>query len=236
MSGRGWFSWVLVCWLVAGCAETGGERFDVPLSARGTERTSFEKGAAVFRLTRADVAVGPLYFCASESAELELCEAAIAEFLEARVLNGLDPGVRELGELAGTSGEIRSALYDYGVTWLLTQQAPRPDPGVEHSAILEGTLTQAGRELRFTARVDVLPRTRGSNAVHGQPTREQLGENDRLTLAIDPYAWLAAIDVDALFALDPELTGQVEIERGSQAYEAILQGMQNRAPVRFEWE
>jgi hypothetical protein len=67
--------------------------------------------------------------------------------------------------------------------------------------------------------------------VHGQRTRQNLRDGELLTLAVDPYLWLRPLDVDALFALDTQGTGQVSIERGSQAYEAILQGMQNRAPV-----
>ena len=131
---------------------------------------------------------------------------------------------------------VHSALYDYGVVWLLTQPRPAPLPGIEHSAMLEGKVSRDGRELGFVAYVDVLPNAPGGNAVHGQRTLHDLEDGDLLTLVVDPYLWLRPIDVDALFALDADGDGQVVIERGSQAYEAILQGMQNRAPVQFEWQ
>jgi hypothetical protein len=222
--------------LSASCGTTGGERIELQLAVRGTDRTSLEVNGATFTLSRAQVAVGPVYFCASDGADTELCETSLTELTQAVVIDGLAPTGLTSIALQGTTGEVRSALYDYGVSWFLTQQVPEALPGVEHSVLLEGTVARDGRELRFVTAVDVLPMSPGATAVHGQRTRHELADGDTLTLAVDPYLWLQPVDVDALFALDAQGTGQVAIERGTQAHEAILQGLQNRAPVQFEWQ
>lgn len=228
-------TFLLPLWLSA-CGNVGQEHLVLNLAVRGTQQTSIEADGAVFKLTRAQVAVGPLYFCAADAADTELCETSLAELTQAVVIDALAP-VSETGlELPGTTGVVNSVLYDYGVVWLLAQPTPGPLAGVEHSAILEGTVTRDGRELGFVAYVDVLPNAPGATAVHGQRTRQDLADGELLTLAVDPYLWLRPVDVGALFALDVEGSGRVVIERGSQAYEAILQGMQNRAPVQFEWQ
>ncbi|MFT3925834.1 MAG: hypothetical protein QM778_25045 [Myxococcales bacterium] len=226
----------LACGLSSACGETGQERIELDLAVRGTSATSLESDGAVFVLERADVAVGPLYFCASEGADVELCETALAQLTQVISINGLAPQVELPAKLQGTTGEVRSALYDYGISWFLTETAPAPAGDPQHSAVLEGRVARDGRELRFSALVDVVPLTVGGSAVHGQHTRHELSNGDLLTIAVDPYAWLRPVDVDALFALDSEGTGSVIIEPGSQAYEAILQSMQNRAPIQFAWE
>lgn len=221
---------------LAACGETGQEHIRLPLFAQGTAQTELTLEDAMIQLTRADVALGPLYFCAASGADVELCQTAMAEFLDTVVLDTLEAAPRRLGDLAGVSGQVRSALYDYGVSWLATQQAPEARTELGHSAVLEGTITREARAIRFRALIDLVPRTRGGMAVFGQPTRHELGEGDQLTLSLDPYLWLGGIDLEALFARVPEDSDEVRIEAGSQAYEAILQGMQNRAPVAFTWE
>lgn len=224
---------VLAC---VACADTGGERVTAELFVRGTEPAALEVEDARFELTRAEIAVGPVYFCAAERADAELCERALAEFRSAAVIDALDPTPRRVGRVRGTSGEIRSAMYDYGIPWLLTQQAPLPLEDVSHSAILEGSVTRGEARVAFTAHVDITPRTRGALSVNGRGLRAELDETERVTIEVDPYPWLRAIHLDTLFALDDDGDGEVVIEPGTQPYEAILQGMQNRASPRFAFE
>jgi hypothetical protein len=42
--------------------------------------------------------------------------------------------------------------------------------------------------------------------------------------------------VEKLFALDADADGEVVLGPEDQAYQAIVQGMTNRAPLGFEWE
>jgi len=232
---RRMFAWSAVLSLGASCGDTGQDHVTLKLATRGSDARSLEVDGATFVLQRAEVAVGPVYFCAAEGADTSLCDAALAELTEVVTVDALAPQSALPQKVHGVTGEVRSAIYDYGVSWFLTEQAPAPSGSAQHSAVLEGDLSRDGRTLHFVAEIDAVPLTVGASAVHGQHTRCQLGEVDVLTLVVDPYLWLRPVDVEALFALDPQATGKVTIAPGSQAYEAILQGMQNRAPVQFEW-
>jgi hypothetical protein len=133
---------------------------------------------------------------------------------------------------------VRSGLYDYGIVFLLTHNAPMAIAGAPegHSAVLEGNVERAGEVRRFQAQVDIEPAVPGDTAVSAQRTDHEIaGEGEDLTVSVDPYAWLANIDVDALFALPVDENGITQLSDGTQAYEALLQGLQNRAPARFVW-
>lgn len=228
----------LLLLLVCGCGETGQERVEVGLFARGEAARPVALGDAQLTLTRADIAFGPAYFCASEGARAELCEVALAELRQTVLVHGLDPSEQALGALPATTGEVRSSLYDYGISWLLTETAPRASevaPG-GHSAILEGTLVQGARTLRLSVALDVTPRARGDAALNGQRTSHVIaGAGERLTLTVDPQRWVDRLDPSALFALDGDGDGAVTLAPGTQPYESILQGMVNRAPIGFAW-
>ena len=223
--------------LLAGCGDTGQEHVELPLTATGTAAHPVAIGDATITLTRADVAFGPTYLCASETGRAELCEVAVAEFLGTVTVDALNPSPQPLGELNATTGNVRSGLFDYGISWLLTQNEPRANPGaVEgHSAIMEGTLTRGAQTLRFSATIDAKPRMSGDLAVNGQVTRFTLGPDTALNISADPHFWVSNLDADALFALDTEGDGVVIIPDDSVAHESLLQGMVNRAPLRFEW-
>jgi hypothetical protein len=225
-----------VCTL-AGCGDTGRERLTLPLEASGTAPRTVALGDARVTLTRAQVAFGPAYFCASEAGRAELCEVALAELREAVAIDGLDPRPQPLGTLTAVSGEVRSGLFDYGISWLITSTQPSPRPAAPegHSAILEGTLTLPDRSLRFRVDVDVKASARGDAALNGQRTRHVLEEGTRLALQVDPSAWVDRLDVAALRALDTDADGFVSIPADSTAYQSILQGMLTRAPLRFSW-
>jgi hypothetical protein len=175
--------------------------------------------------------------CASENPGIELCEVAVAELTDSVRIDGLDADAQPAAELDATTGRIGSALYDYGVSYLLTEPAPRAAQAAPagHSAVLEGEVERAGERLAFSAAVDVVPLAAGELAGAQRTSHRVRGEGERLVVEIEPYAWLTRIDVDALFALDDDGDGQVRIEPGTQAYESIVQGMQNRAPAKLIW-
>lgn len=221
------------------CAEVGGrEHVRLRLSASGTAPRTVTLGSAQLLLTRADVAFGPAWFCSSEGARAELCEVALAELRSTVLVRALDPAQAELGELVATTGEVRSAMFDYGYSWLLTAEVPRPSPVAPagHSAVLEGTLRQGERTLRFAVALDVKPRLRGEAALNGQRTRYTISEaSERLNVGFDPHAWVERLEPEALFALDSDGDGAIVIEPGTSAYESVLQGMTSRAPATFAW-
>jgi len=224
--------------LLAGCGDTGQEHVELALSATGTAARPIALGDAQLTLTRADVSFGPSYLCASDSGRAELCEVALAEYRGTAAVRALDPSSQALGTLEATTGNVRSGLFDYGISWLLTANAPRANAGAveQHSALIEGTLTRASRSVRFSAIMDINPRMGGDLAVNGQTTRFSItGAENTLTMAADPNAWVSQLDPDALFALDTDADGVVVIPPDSVLHESILQGMVSRAPLRFVW-
>lgn len=227
----------LFCLLVA-CAEGGQERVTIALSTSGVPARTVAIAGGELTLTRADVAFGPAYFCASEGARSELCEVALAELRDVVLVRALDPTPQAAGSLSATTGEIRSAMFDYGRYWLLTQSAPQVAPAAPegHSALLEGTVQRAERTLRFRVAIDIAPRVAGDSALNAQRTRHVVaGERERLAVFVDPHRWVERLDADALFALDQDGDGSVTVEPGTVAYESILQGMTSRAPATFAW-
>ncbi len=231
------------CLLVAlialtACTDTGRNFVSVPFFARGTGVTSASVSGWDVTLTRADVAVGPIYFCATALASRDFCEDALLENLETQVVSGLDATERSLGNLDGVSGAIRSATYDYGYSYLLTHQQAEPNDGaVEgHSAVLEGTAVRGPDTLRFRLEVDVVPSLPGANAVQGAKTTQTItASNVELTVVVDPVAWLAVIDFDAVFALPHDPDAVVIVGRGVVGHDAVVSGMTSLAPPTFEW-
>jgi len=225
--------------LLAACGDTGQERVRIAAEAQGTSRASIMVGDTRFRLTRAEVGFGPVYFCATEGAALELCEVALAELRETVTLDGLASESRPIGALEATTGGVRSALFDYGISWFLTHSAPRANPGTPggHSAILEGEAENQDGTLRFSARIDIEPLSRGDAAVNARRTSVEIGAASvpHLTVSLDPYRWLERINVEQMFELDEDADGEIALEPRHQAYQAIVQGMTSRAPIDFAW-
>jgi hypothetical protein len=232
------FTTALLC-LLAACGDTGQARVRIAAEARGSSRESISVGETRFSLTRAEVGFGPVYFCATEGAEVELCQVAIAELLETVTLDGLARDSLPFGELSATTGSVRSALFDYGISWFLTRSTARSNPGAPegHSAILEGEAKNDSGMLRFSAQIDIEPLSRGDAAVNARRTSTEIAAApaQRLIVSLDPYRWLERIDVEQLFALDVDGDGVVALSPEHQAYQAIVQGMTNRAPLTFEW-
>lgn len=219
------------------CGDTGQQRLQIPVSAQGSQRDFSEVADARFTLERAELGFGPLYLCATEGADVELCEVALAELLQTVTIDGLARESVAVGTLAATTGSVRSALYDYGISWLLTQQAPRASEGAPdgHSLMLAGTVTRAEQTLRFEAQIEIEPRAAGDAALNALATSRELRAGDHLMLSVDPYRWLARINLDKLFALDSDGDGQVTLAAEDQAYQAIVLGMTNAAPVALIW-
>lgn len=227
----------LVLLLSAACGDTSQQRLRIPVRFEGSQRDFLMLAEARFTLSRAELAFGPLYLCATEGADVELCDVALGELLETVTLDALSPAQVEVGTLAATTGSVRSALYDYGFSWLLTEQAPRASPGAPegHSLVLEGVVTRAERTLQLTARVDIRPLAAGDAALNALATSRELSPGDQLILRVDPYRWLSRINVDKLFELDEDGDGQVALTPDTQAFQAIVLGMTNVAPVELTW-
>ena len=228
----------LAAFALSSCGETGRDQIEIPLATRGTAAREVSVLDGRLLLSEAQVSFGPLYLCATESAESALCGTALAEQLSVLSIDALSEDTTPAPALAGTTGTVRSAFFDYGMSWLLTQAGPAWAAGLEHSARLRFSARgDDGSELEVLAEIDIAPLSPGDAAVNGRKTEHTLRpRGDALTVVLDANRWLERVRIAELFALDPDGDGHVVLSPESQAYEAILQGMSARFPPRFAWD
>jgi len=227
---------IAIPWL-GGCGDTGRALFTTPLVARGTAPRDVAVAGGAVRLREAAVGFGPLYLCATESAESELCETALAEWRDVAVVDALSDEVQGLGELVASTGAVRSAFLDYGISWTLTEQRPRARVLSGHSArLVFEVVPDAAPALVVHADIDILPLVPGDAAVNALRTRGELGPRRAPSVVLDPSAWLRRVRIDDLVALDDDGDGLVRLPTNAQAYEAIVQGMTVNAPPQLVWD
>ncbi len=229
---------VLVALLGAasGCGDTLGSRVEIPASARGSNEHDFEVGDFSIHMERADIGFGPLYMCASTVPSSELCENALAELVPSVTIDGLDGSPQPLPSLDGTTGTVRSAVFDYGISWTLTDEAPEPSAGAPggHSARFAGTATRGTESFAFVADVDVVVATAGRMA--SGLALDEVIENDpsALEIIVDPRAYLSDVDFEALSVLATS-SDPVRIEKDTPSYNSIILQMTStrRIDLRF---
>ena len=233
-------SLVLSCVLAfAGCIEAS--QTSVAYEAVAVEHNGGkgESNGWVIALSRADVALGPFYFCAAASGSSTLCASSIAEIASVSVVNALAPAPSPLGRVHGFSGSIQSVSYDFGISWFDTQTAATPAPSLpgRHSMRLEGEARKGTVVIPFTADVDVVPQYQGQNALS---TAEAIANVEssatRLEIVLDPAGWMKQLDFDAI-AAKVGATGDAvfAIEPGMVEHSAILVGIKNLTPLQFRW-
>jgi hypothetical protein len=190
-------------------------------------------------LTRADVALGPFYFCAAASGSSTLCASSVAEVTHVSVVNGLARVPAPIGVVHGFTGNIQSASYDLGISWFDTQIAATPAPSLPggHSMRLEGVATKGAVTIPFTADVDVVPQYQGQNAVSTASAFARVTSSaTRLEIGFDPLLWLKQLDFDGI-ATSVAKTGTVPfaIRPGMPEHAAILVGLKNISPLELHW-
>ena len=217
-----------------GCGDTGQPRVRYSTEALSAPAASFEVGSWTVTMESAGVAFGPLYLCAAASGSATLCETAIGELVAVHRLDLL-VGRQTLDDVQGLVGEVRSASFDYGIHWLLTEGGPHAAPQAPggHSAFLSGTAVRGSDRLRFEANVDVVASYQGQRAVPSIAASGMVDESTtRIEIAFDVRRWIGALDFDEVAALpgDPK-----RIEPGDELHNALVLAMGVNAPPELHW-
>jgi hypothetical protein len=239
-------AWGLFCWMASACADAGGGRMEIPLQVAGTTPAIANYAGWEVQLTRADLAFGPLYLCAGEQAG-ELCDVASAEWLDSVVVNVLGTKPKAAGRLSGTTGEVRSFMYDLGISSVFTQQQPLVLSAAEslegHSVVVEGAASQGEATFRFILPVVIaqgaetevnVPVVRKSLSESFEHT---LVEGEQLRLKFDASEWLRDVDFQAIYveycvsACDEPIL----LPADSQAARALRNALLVRNRPVFEW-
>jgi len=218
-----------------GCAGTGQPSVSYEAFAVADGQGEVDAGDWQVTLDKATVAFGPVYFCASTSGSATLCEAALAELTTITSFDALAPAPTRLGAVHGFAGTIRSASYDYGIHWFLTEDTPAPAPAAPggHSAHFEGRAQKGSTTLHFMADVDVVAQFQGQRAVTSAPANATVEDSDvRLDVHFDAAPWLAGVDFE-----EASKSGQdpYVIKPGSRDHDAIVIAMSAQRPPSFVW-
>lgn len=221
--------------LVAGCVTTAQSRIEYAAVAFPSAERALVAGEWTITLSRAEVAIGPAYFCAAASGSSTLCATAAAELTHVTRIDALADGPLALGRVEGLTGPIRSASYDLGILWLDTQQQPTASDAAPegHSAILEGVAAKGDLRVPFIVLLDVAPQYQGQRAVATSPAfGEPSSDAFVLELRLEPVRWLAQVDFDAASAR-PERPLVFAV--GSREHSAVIVGLKALAPPQFRW-
>jgi len=223
--------------LALGCGTTGGSEVRLPLMAgAASEARSFEDEGWTVTIEEARIALGPMYFCPTTSADLENCPAAQAELRGAVTVDALDPSAPMLGELSALTGTIRSGMWDLGRPFLLGAARPAPIDGAidGHSARFVARAERGEETFRVRAEPDVSGMVSGIAAVRGVRTAHEIaGPDDGLTVRFDVPQILSRLDWEAL-SVEAD-GGELVLVEGSVGYNALVQALTATALPTLTW-
>ncbi len=197
--------WLLL--LTACAASTGGERVDLDVTVAGAGPVdAVPIGEGSLTLTRAELAVGPVYLWSQLplSADAHAAGKLVGEAPDQVVVDVLTTEPLALEHGVGVAGTVAAAEI-----WL------EPLEGSD-TLLVEGTAERAGEELPFRAAITWSePWMAGSDAnvallrrrLLGLPLDGELAEDTHVALTLDASAWFTAIGLDGLPDLEPDGDG-----------------------------
>jgi hypothetical protein len=197
---------------LTGCGDVGQSQVEVPLYVSGSQLapTVTAVGDVMLAIDRAELAFGPLYLCAGAQAG-ELCDAARLEWLGSVRIDLKDSKPRRAGTLSGTTGRVRSWMYDLGISSQLTHNEPFVLDAAQElggaSLLVEGRARQGDFEVPFDVRVVV---QQGADVERGVPVvrkgtgdgfnHDVTGSEPGLWVRFDASVWLSKLDLRAELA------------------------------------
>lgn len=230
----------------AACTTSGTREVSVALEVAGTavdEPFEGRDGWSV-ALERADVAFGPLYLCSGRQAG-ELCDTARAEWLDTVVVDALDPRPHAAGVLEGSTGFVRSWMYDHAITSLLTQEQPlvlaAADALGGSSLVVRGRANRDGVTVDFRAEIAIQQEEeteRGVPVVRKSTSddfeHELTGGERALLVRFDPRSWLSGIDFTGAAGESAE-NADIVFEPDSQGFRSIRNDVVAGPRPTFTW-
>ncbi|MBL8955936.1 MAG: hypothetical protein JNK82_34495 [Myxococcaceae bacterium] len=194
--------------LLAACVDTGQEPVSFAMRVAGTAPAAPAPALNGWEITldSARLAFGPLYLCPGFQAG-SLCDTARAEWVDSAVVDVLDPATYDAGTVEGSTGPVRSWMFDYGVVSLLTQQQPVALAAAQrldgNSLRLSGSARKGGRELPFALDVRIQQVVEGGASIVRKSDTDTFSHDlavgdTALTVRFDARPWLRDVDFDAL--------------------------------------
>ncbi len=248
---RPWLPCILVL-CCSGCgAETGQEPVSIPLHVAGSGGTSIVLDNDVeLQVLRADLAFGPLYLCSGPEAG-DFCETARAEWLDSVVIDLLDSSPARVGRIRGSTGTVRSWMYDLGISSLLTETSPTALDAAQAlgnaSLLVEALAERDGAELSLTLRVvvdqapegewgvPVVRRSRSDEFDH-----EIRADEQGLLVRFDAAPWFRGLDLAPYFEEldcgdDAPCRGELVIDAPGPLYNHLRLALEAGARPVFDW-
>jgi hypothetical protein len=242
----------LACAL-AGCGDVGQRQAEVPLYVSGTElaRPVVAVGDVMLTIDRAELAFGPLYLCAGAQAG-ELCDTARLEWLGSVRIDLKEPEPRRAGTLSGTTGRVRSWMYDLGISSQLSQDESFVLDAAQElgdaSLVVEGRASEGSAELPFVVRVVV---QQGADVERGVPVvrkgtgdvfdHDVTGAEPGLWVRFDASAWLSKLDLraeltESACATEADCSEPLRLAPDDVAYRALHNAVVSGRRPELNWE
>ncbi len=184
--------------ILMGCGDTGQEPISRPVFVQGTAPTTFTSGAWTVTLTQAQIAFGPVYFCATTAASSDLCPSAVGEIANAVVVDALDPLPQHAGTFEGFENTAQSAMFDFGTTWFSHERNPTSHTTLTNNAHFVGFAEQGATRIDFIADLRIQPKQQGLHVVQGASLSTRFDDRLRdITIRFVPQRWWENVDFEA---------------------------------------
>jgi hypothetical protein len=244
---------VLSVFALAGCADVGQSQAEVPLYVSGTqlERPIDAVGDVTLTIDRAELAFGPLYLCAGAQAG-DLCDAARLEWLGSVRIDLTEREPERAGTLSGTTGRVRSWMYDMGISSQLTREQPFVLEAAQElggaSLVVEGRARQEGSEVPFAVAVVV---QQGTDVERGVPVvrkstadvfnHDVTGAEAGLWVTFDANPWLASMDLRpeleaSACRTEGECAEPLRLDPERQAYRGLHHAVVSGRRPELSWD